>query len=155
MRAINEVQSKRSRAAEALRAILHRVSAIKLKGIDFESPDRERKIDILAHIDVHGHSHTLVCAVNESDQPSHVRMALKELRSRVAKTDGSATPVLILPHISDEAQALCAESKAGILDLEGNARIAVGEVFIGMRSLPPAGRRADRAVCGRELAGVA
>ena len=60
--------------------------------------------------------------------------------------------MLIVPRISDGAKALCAQSKAGIVDLEGNARIDVDEVFIGIRSLPQLvfpGREAER------LAGVA
>jgi len=152
MRVIHSAQSKKSLAAEALRETLRQVSAIKLKGIDFDAPNRERRIDILAHIDVHGRSHMLVCTVNASDQAGHVRTALDDLQSHVAQIAGNATPVLIVPRISDGAQALCAQSKAGIVDLEGNARIDVDEVFIGIRSLP------QLAVSGREaerLAGVA
>ena len=37
------------RAAEALKAVLHQVSQIKLKGIDVDSPHADLKVDILAH----------------------------------------------------------------------------------------------------------
>ncbi len=50
--------------------------------------------------------------------------------------NADATPVLIAPHLSPEAQALCKETRVAFLDLEGNARLFVGEVFIVMRSLP-------------------
>jgi hypothetical protein len=45
------------------------------------------------------------------------------------------TPVLIAPYLSPEAQTLCKERDAGFLDLEGNARLSPGEVFIGKRSM--------------------
>jgi hypothetical protein len=47
-----------------------------------------------------------------------------------------AIPVLIAPRLSPEAQALCKENQVGFLDLEGNARLTVGDFFIVMRSLP-------------------
>ncbi len=133
------------RATEALRALLGQVSVIKLKEIR-----RAPRGPMLARVDVLGHSHTLACEINTSTQPENLRNALQALHKDVAHYDGAATPVLIAPHRSPEAQALCKECSAGYLDLEGNARLALGEVFIGKRSLPghAAGRSADRIVPG-------
>jgi hypothetical protein len=129
------MRSAKSRAAEALQAVLHQVSQIKLKSMELDSPRPNRKVDILAYVDVHGKSHTLVCKVRASGQPEHVRAALKELQA--LEFSEEATPVVIAPYFSEEGEALCRENKAGFLDLEGNAGLDLGEVFIRKRCLTP------------------
>jgi hypothetical protein len=129
-------QALESRAAEALRGLLRQVSVIDLKDIRLESQGCGREIGILAQIRVLGHSHTLVCKVKAGSELGQVRMALEELRNHASRCAGDATPVLIAPYLSPRAQALCIQSQAGFLDLEGNARLNLGEVFIGRRSLP-------------------
>jgi len=119
------------RAIEALRVLLGQVSVIKLKEIR-----RQPRGPMLARIDVLGHSHTLACEIEPCEQPENLRSALRELRDDASRYDGAATPVLIAQHFSPEAQALCKEASTGYLDLDGNARLALGEVFIGKRSVP-------------------
>jgi hypothetical protein len=124
------------RAVEALRALLRQVSAIKLKEMKKrESQGRRRAAEILALIDVYGHSHTLACEVKTDADTRNLRDVLRDLNQSAAHLDRHATPVLIAPYLSPEARALCNESHAAFLDLEGNARLALGEVFIGKRSL--------------------
>jgi len=123
------------RAAEALRELLEQVSAVKLKEMKSEPLARGRAAEILVKIDVYGHSYTLACELNADTRPSKVRASLKKLQDCAAQIAGEATPVFIAPYLSPEAQALCKESHAGFLDLEGNARLSLGEVFIGKRSM--------------------
>ncbi|MGC1461386.1 MAG: hypothetical protein WA802_04240 [Terracidiphilus sp.] len=149
MRVADSMQAARGRAAEALKVVLHQVSQIKLKGMDVDSPRPDLRVDILAHVDVHGKSHTLVCKVRASGRPEHVRMALEEFQGDAAQFSRDATPVLIVPSCSEESRALCRESKAGFLDLEGNARIDLGEVFIGKRSLPLVREGLNSPIAGR------
>jgi len=149
MRVTDSMQAMRNTAAEALKSVLHHVSQIKVKDIDVDSPRADLKVDILAYLDVHGHSHTLVCKVTASGRPDHVRTALEEFQVHASEFSPNATPVLIAPHLSEEARALCRESKAGFLDLEGNARLELGDVFIGKRSLPQARGNSDLPVSGR------
>lgn len=150
-----------SRAAEALAALLRRISAIKLLEMKFESRPRgrfssttSRRIQasriqaqliqtspiqarrILAYIDVFGHRYTLACEVYPDGEPNRLRAALRESQASAAPVASDATPILIAPYLSPEAQELCKQSKAGFIDFEGNARLTVGEVFIVMRSLP-------------------
>ena len=122
------------RAAEALKTVLSEVSTLKLKEIRCESAPSGRQISFVACVDVLGHPYTLACAVKANGEPMVLRMALEQLRGSAACLAANATPVLIAPYLSPEAQALCKESDAGFLDLEGNARIAIGEVFIGKRT---------------------
>jgi hypothetical protein len=125
-----------TRAAAALKAVLAEVSTIKLREIRHQSPQTGQDRGLTAYVDVVGHHHTLACGVPCDGQPGHVRSALEELRQGAARMPGDATPVIIAPYLSPESQALCKESKAGFLDLEGNARLALGEVFIVKRTLP-------------------
>lgn len=129
MKTNNSMDELEARATEALRALLGEVSVIKLKGIRHEA-----KGAVLAHVDVLGHSHTLACEVKTNAAPENLRNALRELQNETAHLHG-AVPVFIAPYLSPEAQAVCKENHAGFLDLEGNARLALGEVFIGKRAL--------------------
>jgi len=153
MRVVNSMQTARSRAAEALKTVLRQVSQIKVNTIDL--PDPDLKIDIVAHVDVHGHRRKLVCRVNASGRPEHILVALEQLQGFASQFDGNATPVIIAPHLTEEAKALCGERRAGFLDLAGNARIDLGDVFISRRTLS---RHAPASMSNREgedLAGVA
>ena len=129
MRVPNEMES---RAAEALDSLLHQVSSIKTRDIRFQ-PARRRS-DFVASVEVLGHRHKLVCNVADGD-PEAVREALKKLKGCADSKKTGATPVLITPKLSEQTRAMCAERKVGCLDLEGNARLTVDEVFIGKRSV--------------------
>ncbi len=143
----NATDDLERRATEALRSLLGEISVIKLKEIR-----RTPEGPMLARVDVLGHSHTLACEIKPNERPESLRNLLRSLHRDVSRYDGAATPVLIAPHFSPEAQEVCKECSAGYLDLEGNARLALGEVFIGKRSLGArnehrgSGRSADRAV---------
>lgn len=125
----NEMEA---RAAEALGALLHQVSSIKTRDIKFQ-PVR-RKSDILADIDVLGRKHKLVCNISE-DHPDEVKKALDKLRTCADGKKDGATPVLITRQATQQTREMCARSRVGFIDLEGNARIEVDEVFIGKRSV--------------------
>jgi hypothetical protein len=132
-----------SRAAGALSALIEQVQMIKLEDIQVEPSGPDRGVDILAHINVGDHPRVLVCEVKSSGQPRHVRMALLQLRNYVAHLNADATPILIAPYLSPEAQAMCREQEVGFLDLEGNARVVFDGVFIErlVSSKPPVERR--------------
>lgn len=136
----NEMET---RAAEALNAVLHQVSSIKTNDIKFQPT--HRKSDILADINVLGRRHMLVCNVADGD-PEDVRKALDKLKTCSDRKKDGATPVLIAPYLSPQARAMCDKSSVGFIDLQGNARLVVDEIFIGKRStrtvtIPPAPHR--------------
>ncbi|MCX7230147.1 MAG: type IV toxin-antitoxin system AbiEi family antitoxin [Burkholderiales bacterium] len=131
-------------AAQALKGLLEQVPVVKVVGIEQESAGSDhRKVDIVAHVEVSGQRHLLVCEVKSSGQPRHVRMAVLQLRNFLAHQEQQATPVFIAPYLSPEAQALCREESVGYLDLEGNARLLFDSVFIErtVASKPAAERR--------------
>jgi len=125
----------RQRAEEALRSLLSAVSTIKLKEISYLMQRDRSRTRFIAHVDVFGHTRELACEVRSSTLPVNLRKALYELRRTAEQFSANAAPVLIAPTLAPEAQAICKECSTGFLDLEGNARIAVGEVFIGKRTL--------------------
>lgn len=135
-----------NRAVAALNSLLSQASAINLKEIGVGWPvsgseGAAGEIDILAHVEVFGRSHTVACQVSSGSGPEIVRTALKQLRDQIAFLPGNVTPIVILPVLSPEVQALCEQDKTGCLDLHGNGRLAIDEIFVSTRSLP---RRALR-----------
>jgi Transcriptional regulator, AbiEi antitoxin, Type IV TA system len=126
----NSVKTLEGRAVEALKAILAQVPAIKLKGIRWAVQDSDVQADILVRLDIAGRRHVLACEVKTNSQPRHVRPAVLQLRNYIAHLDGDATPVLIAPFLSSQAQALCREEGVSFLDLEGNVRLVFDGVFV-------------------------
>jgi hypothetical protein len=124
------------RAAEALQALLGRISGVRLNEIKRKSPFPGCAFDLLAQIDVYGHSRTLACKFKILSTPRQLRIALNHLCIHAARIGSETIPVLISPCLSSEAQELCKQARTGYLDLEGNARLNLGEVFIGLRSHP-------------------
>lgn len=133
MKATRIPNEMEARAAEALNVLLHQVSSIKARDIKFQ-PVR-RNSDILAEIDVLGQNRRLVCNVADGQHPDEVKRALAKLRSCADGKKTGATPVLITRHATPQTMAMCEKNHVGFIDLEGNARIEVDEVFIGKRSV--------------------
>ena len=132
-----------ARAGDALRELFGRFSAIKL--IELKQESRGGFAAIRARIEIYGHYHTLACALTSSDDPNQLRAAFREQQTNASLPASDAIPIIIAAYLSPEAQALCKETKTGFLDFEGNARLAVGDFFIVMRSLPREATRVSAA----------
>lgn len=136
-------------AADALRLLLGQVPSIKHLTVEQEQQlGVSHEADLIARFEVFGDPYTLVCEVKSNGQPRYVRPALLQLRDYVDRQSKGAVPVFIAPYLSAEAQALCRDYGVGFIDLEGNARLAFGGVFIDRQvaSKPPAERRELRSV---------
>jgi hypothetical protein len=136
-------QEIQDRAVKALTALLIKVPGISIKAIKTDPHQTPMQYDILANVEVGSRPHVLVCEVKTNGQPRFVRAALLELGNLISKQEAPATPILIAPYLSSEAQDLCREEEVGFLDLEGNARIVFEGVFIERQvaSKPRAERR--------------
>ena len=141
MRPIATKQELRIKAAEALRAVLAEISAVKVREIGHNPLGAGAADGFRANVEIYGRPHTLACEVVPDAQAARVRGALDRLSNSIAGSDASATPVVIAPHLSAEAQAICTDNGAGFLDLDGNARLWAGEIFILKRTIPVAARR--------------
>ena len=122
-------------AAEALRETLSQISVIRVKEIQVEPRGRSDKT-LIARVEISGHAHELVCKVAGDCESAHLQKTFGELQKLMAGFPVATTAVLIAPALSDEAKALCSKGNTGFLDLEGNARLYLDEVFIVKRSLP-------------------
>ena len=106
MQTQGRTESKRMRAIEALKSVLTNVSGVKLRHLEVDSLIIQQDVDILAQVDVYGHSHTLACMLVPNDDPQQVRDSVVCFCDRAMKMGPDATPVLIAPKISSELQRL-------------------------------------------------
>jgi hypothetical protein len=118
------------RAGAALRRLLEKLPILEIQAIEHDAASARWEPDLLAHVLVEGRQHLLVCEYKSNGQPRHARTALLELRDYVVQRAPHATPVFMAPYISPAVRHLCEEKAVGYLDLEGNARITFGGVFI-------------------------
>lgn len=140
MRTIESTTDMQHRAEQALCALLSQVSTVKLREIRHESHLGRTKGRFVAHVEVLGRSRALACEIKTHSLASGLRKAIEELDKEAARLSPEAIPVLIVPQLSADAEAICKASRAAFLDFEGNARISLGEVFIVKRRM-----RADSA----------
>lgn len=121
-----------SRAGEALRELLEKIPILQVKAIDADADaaSGDWRPDLIARLLVDRRPHLLVCEYKPNGQPRYARAALLELRNYMAQRAPEATPVFIAPYISPAVRQLCEEQGVGYLDMEGNARIAFGSIFI-------------------------
>lgn len=117
-------------AAEALRRLLDNVPILQVEGMETEVVSGDWAPDMIARLRVGRRQHLLVCACKSNGQPRYARSALLELLNYVAQRAPLATPLFIAPSISPAVRQMCVEKGAGYLDLQGNARIAFGSVFV-------------------------
>jgi len=123
-----------SEAIEALRETLGQLSVIKVKDISVDRHGHRGDRTILAQIEIYRHTHLLVCKVISTCDAQQMKRAAHELQLAQKERGLVVTPILISPSMSEEAQTLCRERNIGFLDLEGNARLYLDEVFIVKRS---------------------
>lgn len=126
----NTPKEAEARAYEALRGLLEKIPILQVEGIEAEAVSGDWEPDLIARLLVDGRPHLLICEYKSNGQPRHARSAVLELRNYVAHRAPQATPIFIAPYISPAVRQLCEEKGVGFLDLEGNARIAFGGVFI-------------------------
>jgi hypothetical protein len=126
----NSMKEAEARAGEALRRLLENIPILQIRGIEAEAVSGDWEPDLIARLLVDGRPHTLICEYKSNGQPRFARSALLELWNYVAQKAPNATPIFMAPYISPAVRQLCEEKDVGYLDLEGNARIAFGGVFI-------------------------
>lgn len=135
MRTIDSTTDMQHRAEEALRSLLSQVSTIKVREIRRETHMSRGKDRFVVHIEVLGRSHALACELRTYTSASNLRKAIEELNAEATRYSPAAVPMLILPNLTPDAEAICKETRAAYVDFEGNARISLGEVFIVKRSM--------------------
>ena len=136
-------------AIEALRGTLQQISVIKVKEIAIDRHGH-RGETILCHVEIYRHAHLLACKVVSSCEMSRVKRVVDELKAIERERGVVVLPILIAPTLTEEAQALCRDKNVGFLDLDGNARLYLDEVFIVKRSLHREGRTVKPGIPGAD-----
>ena len=130
LKAPNTPKMANARACEALRGLLEKIPLLQVEGIEAEALSGDWEPDFIVRLLVDGQPHLLICEYKSTGQPRIARSAVLELRNCLAHQAPQATPVFIAPYLSPAVRQLCQEKCVGFLDLEGNARIVFGGVFI-------------------------
>jgi hypothetical protein len=102
--------------------------------------------DFVAHFNIAGRPHTVVCEVKSTGQPRFVRDAINQLIRYAEHTN--FIPVVAAPYLSEQSRQLCRDDSVGYFDFEGNALIAFDTVYIERQvpSQPKSERRALRSL---------
>ena len=108
-------------AIGAIRQVLGKVPEI--ASMEIQSTGRDSEIDLLISFDFGGERRVVAAKVQSSGQPRYVQGALFQLNRYFMDQHEPIIPIVVAPYLSEEARALCTESKVGFLDFEGNAHI--------------------------------
>lgn len=124
------VKETERQAAEALVNLLHEIPGIQIEESKAGSPGRDSEVDLVFIVKLAGKTHTLIAEVRQNGQPRFVRQAIYTLQDYTGHFKSSAIPILIAPYLSPLARSICLEKGISYLDLEGNARLAFGTIYI-------------------------
>jgi hypothetical protein len=130
MKSIKSMKEFDVQAAQSLQELLALIPIVEVETWAIDPSVEARPFDIVAKLKVGGESQLLICEIKSSGQPKVVRHALLQLADAIRRSGKEAHPLLITPYLSPEAQALCREAGVSYLDLEGNARLAFGRLYI-------------------------
>lgn len=130
LKVIDSMKEAEMRASDALRQLLEKVPIIQIEGIEHEAASSLWEPDMIARLLVLGRQHLLICEYKSNGQPRYAHSALLALRDYVMQRAPHGIPIFMAPYISPAVRQMCEEKGIGYLDLQGNARIAFGGVFI-------------------------
>ena len=75
-------------AIEALRQTLGQISVVKIRGIKVESHRHQGDKTIIAHVEIYGHAHRLICKLARNGDPLELQHTFTELRNLHAHFPG-------------------------------------------------------------------
>lgn len=116
-----------------LLSIMDKIPKIETAKMVGGAPSMDTGIDYLIQVRADKESYILACEVKNNGQPRYVRSAINSLRAYMYGTEDIMTPVLLAPYLTFDSQELCREKNISFLDMEGNALIQFGGVYIDHR----------------------
>lgn len=129
----NELEQK---AAEAMRACLEDVPSLKIKGIRPERDFKGYDADLVTTVTtLSGTTRFLVAEIKTTGEPRVAREALNQL-SRNWANQPDVVPVFIAPYISPASAEICKQDSTSYVDLAGNCRLVLDNVFVEREGRP-------------------
>ncbi len=144
----DSVKALEQEGATELERLLKRVPRLRIKSFKTQTLSHGARFDLEARLDLDGPQHTLIVEIKANGQPRYAREAILQLKSIAGRTQPPATPVLIAPFLSPSTRELCTQEGVSYLDLEGNARLAFGSVYLEITTphTPPVARREHKSL---------
>lgn len=120
------------KAAHALEDLLVEIPRLHIHEIvaGQEPIQRDHGVDFIAEADFDGQTVRLFVQVKSNGQPRVARDTAYRLREYLSASGEGGIPMIIAPYLSERAQAVCKDEQMAYLDLEGNAHISFGSVYI-------------------------
>ena len=124
------------KAAEAMRACLEDVPSLKIKGVEMERDFKGYRADLVTTVSTPtGTTRFLVAEIKATGEPRVAREALNQL-SRNWANQPDVVPVFIAPYISPKSAEICKQDNTGYMDLAGNCRLILDNVFVEREGRP-------------------
>lgn len=124
------------KAAEVIRACLEDVPSVKIKGLEMERDFKGYRADLVTTVSTPmGTTRYLVAEIKATGEPRVAREALNQLWRNWANQP-DVVPVFIAPYISPKSAEICKQDNAGYMDLAGNCRLVLDNVFIEREGRP-------------------
>ena len=118
------------RAIASIRACLEEVPFIQVKQIRKNQRRGNAEADLVVDLQIKGGSpRQIVVEIKANGQPRLARDAVNQLL-RWCAAFPEAYGVFMAPYISPQSAEICAKEGIGYLDLAGNCRLSLGQVFI-------------------------
>lgn len=147
VKAIDPVKLE-SQAEAALTALINSAPNARAGEVLRRLQRNDREIDFVLEAWINDRPTHLICEVKSDGRGMAAQKAIRHLRSWLAPTQQSETPVFIAPYIGPDVRELCRASDVSYLDLTGNCRLFLDGLFIERASgiKPPAERRELRSL---------
>ena len=144
----DSVKALEQEGAAELERLLKRVPRIRLKSFKTQTMNHGAHFDLEVRLELDGQQHTLIVEMKANGQPRYAREAILQLKSIAGHSHPPATPVLVAPFLSPSTRELCTQEGVSYLDLEGNARLAFGSVYLEISTphTPPVARRESKSL---------
>jgi len=113
----------------ALAELIEHVPIARLQNVAREAAIEDRGVDAVFDVDVADRHYRLVCEVKNDGHPRTARLAIDQLK-HWSLTRPRAELVFMAPYISEQARQLCVDAGVHYLDLYGNYRLALDNLFI-------------------------
>lgn len=97
--------------------------------IMFQKPSEEAAVDILATARYGKMAYHFCIEIKRAGYPQYIRegvFLLQEFRRK----NPSFYPIIIVPRIGEEGKRICDRHNVGYMDLSGNLKVAVGNIYI-------------------------